>query len=153
MSAWPQSIARVIRRSERPAAPTADNAAPAELQQQELDVRPIEISPNDPIVAYFQSAPGAVDLDELELDSPALLSLREAGVKLAVPLVSQGELVGLLNLGPRLSDQDYSTDDRKLLDSLAAQAAPALQVAQLVRRQETEARSRERIERSCESRR
>ena len=67
-------------------------------------------------------------------------------MKLAVPLVSQGELVGLLNLGPRLSDQDYSTDDRKLLDSLAAQAAPALQVAQLVRRQEAEARSRERIE-------
>jgi serine phosphatase RsbU (regulator of sigma subunit)/anti-sigma regulatory factor (Ser/Thr protein kinase) len=63
-----------------------------------------------------------------------------------VPLVSQGELVGLLNLGPRLSDQDYSSDDRKLLDALAAQAAPALQVAQLVRRQEAEARSRERIE-------
>ena len=147
MSAWPQSIARVIRRSERSAAPTADDAsAPVEPQPQELDVRPIEISPNDPIVAYFQSAPGAVDLEELELDSPALVALREAGVKLAVPLVSQGELVGLLNLGPRLSDQDYSTDDRKLLDSLAAQAAPALQVAQLVRRQETEARSRERIE-------
>ena len=77
---------------------------------------------------------------ELELDSPALEALRAAGVKLAVPLVSQGELVGLLNLGPRLSDQDYSSDDRKLLDSLAAQAAPALQVAQLVRRQEAEAR-------------
>ena len=60
--------------------------------------------------------------------------------------MSQGELVGLLNLGPRLSDQGYSTDDRKLLNSLAAQAAPALQVAQLVRRQEAEARSRERIE-------
>src|SRR5437867_2472971 len=145
MSAWPQSIARVIRRSERPAAveetpavepqPAAATPAPA-----------VEISPNDPIVAYFQSAPGAVDLDGLELDSPALEELRAAGVRLAVPLVSQGELVGLLNLGPRLSDQDYSTDDRKLLNSLAAQAAPALQVAQLVRRQEAEARSRERIE-------
>ena len=147
MSAWPQSIARVIRRTERPGA--AAEAAPAEAAaqpQEQLEVRPIEISPNDPIVAYFQSAPGAVDLEELELESPALAALRKAGVKLAVPLVSQGELVGLLNLGPRLSDQDYSSDDRKLLDSLAAQAAPALQVAQLVRRQEAEARSRERIE-------
>jgi serine phosphatase RsbU (regulator of sigma subunit)/anti-sigma regulatory factor (Ser/Thr protein kinase) len=147
MSAWPQSIARVIRRTERSS--TAAEASPAEAaspHQEQLEVRPIEISPNDPIVAYFQSAPGAVDLEELELESPALAALREAGVKLAVPLVSQGELVGLLNLGPRLSDQDYSTDDRKLLDSLAAQAAPALQVAQLVRRQEAEARSRERIE-------
>jgi len=147
MSAWPQSIARVIRRTERPAPAAAD--APAEAAsppQEQVAAQPIEISPNDPIVAYFQSAPGAVDLDELELDSPALETLRAAGVKLAVPLVSQGELVGLLNLGPRLSDQDYSSDDRKLLDSLAAQAAPALQVAQLVRRQEAEARSRERIE-------
>ena len=145
MSAWPQSIARVIRRTERPA-PAAAPAEAASPPQEQVAAQPIEISPNDPIVAYFQSAPGAVDLDELELDSPALETLRAAGVKLAVPLVSQGELVGLLNLGPRLSDQDYSSDDRKLLDSLAAQAAPALQVAQLVRRQEAEARSRERIE-------
>jgi len=97
-------------------------------------------------MAYFLSAPGAVELDKLHLDSPALAALRAAGVQLVIPLVSQGELVGLLNLGPRLSDQDYSSDDRKLLDSLAAQAAPALQVAQLVRRQEAQARSRERIE-------
>ena len=65
----------------------------------------------------------------LELDSPALRELRAAGVKLAVPLVSQGELIGVLNLGPRLSEQDYSSDDRRLLDNLAAQAAPALRVA------------------------
>ncbi len=128
MSAWPQSIARVIRRPERAAAPAADDSLAADAPEPQVELRPIEISPNDPIVAYFQSAPGAVDLDELDLDSPALTALREAGVKLAVPLVSQGELVGLLNLGPRLSDQDYSSDDRKLLDSLAAQAAPALQV-------------------------
>src|SRR6201987_696139 len=146
MSAWPQWIARVIRRSERPAA-AAEETAVSEPKPTESTTAPtVEISPNDPIVAYFQSAPGAVDLDGLELESPALEELRAAGVRLAVPLVSQGELVGLLNLGPRLSDQDYSTDDRKLLNSLAAQAAPALQVAQLVRRQETEVRSRERTE-------
>jgi serine phosphatase RsbU (regulator of sigma subunit)/anti-sigma regulatory factor (Ser/Thr protein kinase) len=146
MSAWPQSIARVIRRSERPAAAADETAAPVEPVAEAATAPVVQIPPNDPIVAYFQSAPGAVDLDGLELESPALEELRAAGVRLAVPLVSQGELVGLLNLGPRLSDQDYSTDDRKLLNSLAAQAAPALQVAQLVRRQEAEARSRERIE-------
>jgi len=134
----------VIRRSERPVALAEPAVEPEPTAATVVPV--VEITPNDPIVAYFQSAPGAVDLDGLELDSPALEELRAAGVKLAVPLVSQGELVGLLNLGPRLSDQDYSTDDRKLLNSLAAQAAPALQVAQLVRRQAAEARSRERIE-------
>jgi serine phosphatase RsbU (regulator of sigma subunit)/anti-sigma regulatory factor (Ser/Thr protein kinase) len=63
-----------------------------------------------------------------------------------VPLVSQGELLGVLNLGPRLSQQDYSSDDRALLNNLATQAAPALRVAQLVRQQQADARERERID-------
>jgi len=60
--------------------------------------------------------------------------------------VSQGELIGLLNLGPRLSQQEYSADDRKLLSDLATQTAPAVRVAQLVRQQQQEAKERERIE-------
>jgi serine phosphatase RsbU (regulator of sigma subunit)/anti-sigma regulatory factor (Ser/Thr protein kinase) len=106
----------------------------------------IEIAPNDPIIAYFQSAPGAVEIDKLTLDSPALRALKAAGVKLVVALVSQGELIGLLNLGPRLSEQDYSADDRALLSNLATQAGPAVRVAQLVRQQQIEAQARERLE-------
>src|SRR6266849_581279 len=106
----------------------------------------IEIAPNDPIIAYFQSAPGAVEIEKLTLDSPALRALKSAGVKLAVALVSQGELIGLLNLGPRLSEQDYSADDRALLSNLATQAGPAVRVAQLVRQQQMEAQARERLE-------
>ena len=56
----------------------------------------------------------------------------------------------MLNLGPRLSEQDYSSDDRKLLDNLAAQAAPALRVGQLVREQEAEAATRQRFEHELE---
>jgi serine phosphatase RsbU (regulator of sigma subunit)/anti-sigma regulatory factor (Ser/Thr protein kinase) len=111
---------------------------------------PIEIAPNDPLLALFEGASGVVDIDELELDSPAVRELKAAGVKLAVPLVSQGELIGVLNLGPRLSEQDYSSDDRKLLDNLAAQAAPALRIGQLVREQEAEAATRQRFEQELE---
>jgi serine phosphatase RsbU (regulator of sigma subunit)/anti-sigma regulatory factor (Ser/Thr protein kinase) len=111
---------------------------------------PVEIGPTDPLLAYFQSASEAVDIDALELDSPALRELRAAGVKLAIPLVSQGELIGVLNLGPRLSEQDYSSDDRRLLEKLAAQAAPALRVAQLVREQKAEAATRQRFEQELE---
>ena len=67
-----------------------------------------------------------MDLETLDLYSPACTALRTAGVRLVVPLVSQGELIGLLNQGPRLSDQDYSSDDRRLLENLAAQTAPAV---------------------------
>ncbi len=106
----------------------------------------IDIAENDPLLAYLQGAPGPVDIARLELDSGALTALREAGVALVVPLVSQGELIGTLNLGPRLSEQEYSTDDRRLLTTLAAQAAPAIRVAQLVREQANEAAERERLE-------
>ncbi|MGH9052002.1 MAG: GAF domain-containing protein, partial [Acidimicrobiia bacterium] len=106
----------------------------------------VEIPPDDPLLAFLQQTDGPVDLRILQLDSPAAEELRGTGVELVVPLVSQGELIGLLNLGRRLSDQDYSTDDRKLLDNLAAQAAPAVRVAQLVRQQEAEAQERERME-------
>ncbi len=104
-----------------------------------------DIAPNDPIIAYFLSTSGAVEIDKLNLDSPALQAMKIADVKIAVPLVSQGELVGLLTLGPRLSEQEYSTDDRRLLDTLAIQAAPAVRVAQMVQEQQVAVRERERI--------
>jgi serine phosphatase RsbU (regulator of sigma subunit)/anti-sigma regulatory factor (Ser/Thr protein kinase) len=119
---------------------------PVVVQPQRVDAPALSIAPNDPIIMYFQSVGGAVEIDKLELDSPALQAMKAAGMRLAVPLVSQGELIGLINLGRRLSEQDYSTDDRGLLNNLATQAAPALRVAQLVRQQQVEARERERIE-------
>src|SRR4051794_28877482 len=110
----------------------------------------LDIAPNDPLLAYLLAATGAVDVQALELDSPALRDLKAAGVQLAVPLVSQGELIGVLNLGPRRSEQDYSSDDRRLLDNLAAQVAPALRVGQLVREQQAEAAKRQRFEQELE---
>jgi serine phosphatase RsbU (regulator of sigma subunit)/anti-sigma regulatory factor (Ser/Thr protein kinase) len=115
-------------------------------QNQQMTASPMDIAPNDPIVAYFLSAPGAIEVDKLHLASPALQAMKDAGVKLAIPLVSQGELVGLLNLGPRLSEQDYSTDDRGLLNTLSTQSAPAVRVAQLVQDQQIQARENERIQ-------
>jgi serine phosphatase RsbU (regulator of sigma subunit)/anti-sigma regulatory factor (Ser/Thr protein kinase) len=146
MSTIAQTMRRAIRRSGRSDVALVVDAQTVEPQVGANEAPAIEIAPNDPLVAYLQSTGGAVEVDKLDLDSPALTALREAGVALIVPLVSAGELIGTLNLGPRLSDQPYSPDDKKLLDNLAAQAAPALQVAELVRKQAAEAASRERIE-------
>src|ERR671910_810323 len=121
-----------------------ETPAVAEVPQQAAPE--LEIAPNDPILTYLASVSGVVETDKLDLDSPALAAMKEAGVKLVVPLVSQGELIGILNLGPRLSQQEYSADDRKLLSDLATQTAPAVRVAQLVRQQQQEAQERERIE-------
>ncbi|MCA9971964.1 MAG: SpoIIE family protein phosphatase, partial [Anaerolineales bacterium] len=123
------------------AAETAAPPDPVPAQSIELD-----IAPNDPLLAYLQQHAGVVEPEKLQLDSPALRQMRAAGIELVIPLVSQGELIGLINLGTRRSEQAYSSDDRKLLQDLATQAAPAVRVAQLVQQQQAEARERERIE-------
>lgn len=134
----------VLRRDGRePVRPEPSVEEP--LRKSSAEGPEIEISPNDPILAYFTGASGVVEIEKVDLDSPALKKMKMAGVKLVVPLVSQGELIGLLNLGPRMSEQEYSADDRKLLGDLATQTAPAVRVAQLVRQQQIEARQRERI--------
>ena len=142
------TLTGTLRRGGRRRASAASRMPAPSVTRQELPA--VDIAPNDPLLAYLQSAHGPVDVDTLELASPAVSALRAAGVKLAVPLVSQGELIGVLNLGPRRSEQEYSVDDRRLLDSLATQAAPALRVGQLVRQQEAEARTRQRFEQELE---
>jgi serine phosphatase RsbU (regulator of sigma subunit)/anti-sigma regulatory factor (Ser/Thr protein kinase) len=152
MTELTRPIRRLLARKGDAAAPAnaaAVAVAPATAGVPAVDDQPsiaIDIPESDPLLAYLQAAPGPVEIGRLELDSPALRAMREAGVALVVPLVSQGELIGTLNLGPRLSEQDYSTDDRRLLTTLAAQAAPAIRVAQLVREQAHEAAERERLE-------
>jgi serine phosphatase RsbU (regulator of sigma subunit)/anti-sigma regulatory factor (Ser/Thr protein kinase) len=149
MTELTRPIRRLLGRAERADEAVADATGPL-VPTEDPAVAPsvsvaVDIPESDPLLAYLQSAPGPVDLARLDLDSAAVRDLREAGVSLVVPLVSQGELIGTLNLGPRLSEQDYSTDDRRLLTTLAAQAAPAIRVAQLVREQANEAAEKERL--------
>jgi serine phosphatase RsbU (regulator of sigma subunit) len=113
-----------------------------------IEAMPIPIG--DPLETLLLSSGGPVELHGLELESEALDSLRSSGVELIVPLIGQGELIGALYLGARLSDQPYSTDDRRLLGNLASQVAPAMKVAQLVREQQIEAKERERIQQELE---
>jgi serine phosphatase RsbU (regulator of sigma subunit)/anti-sigma regulatory factor (Ser/Thr protein kinase) len=143
MTIFLQNIRRLVRG--RDDHETIAARVPDPERRQPVAAPAIEIAPNDPIVAYFLSVPGAVELERLRLESPALAAMRAAGVKVVVPLVSQGDLIGLLSLGPRMSQQEYSSDDRGLLNNLATQAAPAVRVAQLVRQQQEQARLRERL--------
>ena len=112
-----------------------------------IEAPEIEIAPDDPILAYLANVSGVVKVEKLVLDSPALRAMKAADIEVVVPLVSQGELIGLLNLGSRLSQQEYSADDRKLLGDLSTQIAPAVRVARLVRQQkEAETRYRTLVE-------
>lgn len=132
------------RSKEANATPEPEPAGVPESPTKPLD--PVEIPAGDPLETVLLSTGGPVELAGVEVQSPTIDRLREEGVELVVPLIGQGELIGALYLGQRLSDQPYSTDDRRLLGNLASQVAPAMKVAQLVREQQAEAKERERIQ-------
>ncbi|MFQ6102446.1 MAG: GAF domain-containing protein [Anaerolineae bacterium] len=140
MAAQTRNFWQILRReapSEAAATPTptVERPRPAAIQG-------VEITPDDPFIAHVVDSPGVVAIDRLNLDSPTLRALKEANLRITVPLVSHHEVVGLINMGPRLSEQEYSADDRRLLGNLSTQAGPALRVAQLARQQQAEARAR-----------
>ena len=49
-----------------------------------------ELSEDDPFTAYLLAAAGPVDIRRLNLESPALKTLKEAGAVLVVPMISAG---------------------------------------------------------------
>lgn len=108
--------------------------------------RAIHISLDDPLLEYFRDSPGTLNLEQLEIEAESHEKMVASGIKMVVPLITQGELIGWLALGHRLSGQKYSSDDQLLLSRLAVQVAPTVRVAQLVAEQQAEAVERERME-------
>lgn len=53
------------------------------------------------------------------------------GIMLTVPIVLQGKLLGMINVGPKKSGQVYSKEDMDLLKTLAGQAAISIENARL----------------------
>lgn len=118
----------------------------AQMQTGAEERSTITVKNDDPLIPYALTYPGLVELDRLQLDSPVVKRLRAQMTELALLLVSQGELIGLLALGIHLNGEDYTSEERRLLSMLAGQVAPALAVAQMVQEQQEQIRERERIE-------
>ncbi|HEV2580780.1 MAG TPA: SpoIIE family protein phosphatase [Ktedonobacteraceae bacterium] len=106
----------------------------------------IGVADDDPLIAYVLRHPVTLEVDRLRLDSPVLQDLKLHAADILMPLASQGELVGLLIMGPHLKGERYAHEELTLLDALAPQVAPALRVALLVQEQKEQVRVRERIE-------
>lgn len=138
-------MVQLLRRRKAEEEPAEMEKSPATESGTRL-IDPIPIAAGDPLETVLLTAGGPLEVAGLDLESEALERIRAEGVELVVPLVGQGELLGVLYLGPRLSDQPYSTDDRRLMENLASQVAPAIKVAQLVRQQQVETEERERIQ-------
>jgi serine phosphatase RsbU (regulator of sigma subunit) len=106
----------------------------------------ISFADDDPFIAYLQKHPGLLETGRLQLDTSVIQNLKVQRAEILLPLASQGELIGLLILGPRLKGEEYTVEQRTMLDSLIPQVAPALRVAQMVQDQQVQVRERERME-------
>jgi sigma-B regulation protein RsbU (phosphoserine phosphatase) len=72
--------------------------------------------------------------------------LERIGAELFLPLKAEGELVGLLAVGPKLSEEAYSHDDQLTLTTLANQVAIAIENARLYKVAQRELTERKQAE-------
>jgi phosphoserine phosphatase RsbU/P len=61
-------------------------------------------------------------VDENEIDW-----VRENEISVTMPMISQGQLVGLVNLGKKQNDEDFSSEDLEIITQASNQTALALQ--------------------------
>jgi signal transduction histidine kinase len=78
--------------------------------------------------------------------------LERIGAELFIPLKTQGELVGIFAVGPKLSGETYSHDDQLILTTLANQTATAIEKARLYEAAQQELAQRNRAEKEIRRR-
>jgi phosphoserine phosphatase RsbU/P len=76
--------------------------------------------------------------------------LREIHAELLLPMSGRADLIGLIALGPKKSEEPYTPTDLRTLQSVAAQTGLTLEVAELVRTLADQAAQRERMNREIE---
>jgi sigma-B regulation protein RsbU (phosphoserine phosphatase) len=87
----------------------------------------------EPILRRLIDAGESIELDPASLRGTSLEPLH-AECLVAISGSSDGQLQGLMALGPRLSEEPYSTRDKRLLASVAGQAGIAMRSISLAER-------------------
>ncbi len=101
---------------------------------------------NTPVTLYRENPDGW-----LLLASAAERGLLDAmSAELLLPLPGREQLMGLITLGPKRSEEPYTPSDLRLLESVATQTGLALEIGNLARSLASAATQRERIDREIE---
>jgi len=77
-------------------------------------------------------------------------ALRELGAEMLIPLRGRNRLLGVMALGPKRSEEPYSSTDRGLLQSVALHTGLSIENSDLMHSLAVEAGQRERIHREIE---
>ena len=124
------------------------HSADGELQAYAGDPRVDEfrLTLNEQLLGQLRGHSGAFELNPEDLPGSALQwhhaeclvpirgSSTSSNAKEGVIQASDGQLQGLIVLGPRLSEEPYSTQDKRLLTSVASQASIAMRSISLAER-------------------
>lgn len=62
------------------------------------------------------------------------------GIAFCVPLEIKGEVLGMINFGPKLSELDFSTEDQQLLVNMGQQLASVIRIAEMTKAEVNRAR-------------
>ena len=110
------------------------------------------LRPDSPLLAELTLRAEPVTMSELRTaNSPELAAFEQIRPECLVPLLgTTARLRGVVALGPRLSEEPYSGEDRRLLTSVASQAGVALEnirlAEEMASRLEAERRAEQEIE-------
>ncbi|MBX7151863.1 SpoIIE family protein phosphatase [bacterium] len=74
-----------------------------------------------------------VNLAELPVPGQEKLTISACKIVLAVPMVKQNSLIGVLLMGPKLSEKPFAQEDMDLLTTVASQAGIAIENARLIK--------------------
>jgi serine phosphatase RsbU (regulator of sigma subunit) len=136
----------LIQQTMRPYTVSLWTQTPDGQQKQSSSMELIKVADDDSLIDYMLSHSETLQIHRLQLDSPLLKEMKLHGAEILLPLMSQGELLGILILGPHLNGEAYSREECIILDTLATQVAPSLHVAQMVQVQQAQVSEHERIE-------
>jgi serine phosphatase RsbU (regulator of sigma subunit) len=89
---------------------------------------PMTISAKAPALLAMAKSKRAIELEPNDWDSAKCDQLRQLQPECMVPIIGRAEVLrGVLVLGPKLSEEPYSREDLRLLQSAATQAGVALE--------------------------
>lgn len=69
--------------------------------------------------------------DSIKINATDKEKIVSSGIVLSVPIILQNRIIGMINVGPKLSGKVYSQEDIDLLSTVASQAAIAIENARL----------------------
>ncbi len=125
---------------------TQDNAAGQVVLEPEARSIQYLRAAGGPAVVYFDDPDSWLH----QVPAPEQQTLKELDAQLLLPLTGRDDLIGVMALGPKRSEEPYSKMDLQLLQSVADQTGLAIENSRLISSLAEEAARRERFNRELE---